>query len=215
MTPAGIEPATFWSNEVSLTIVLEMWKCFARKHLHLRLQYSYHSGNQDKFAADDTMHTCMKNIMRDLHISKLPALCKMCTHTTFWKNLTSGNSQHCAKCACTTFWGIFTSGNWQHCEKCAHIQHSERPSYQGPDGTVQDVQHSQRPSGQRTDGIIKDLHTKHSERPSLQATGGIFQENEECEGRLSCIKKIMVFIQIGLLRLKIKYKIIKTWNYWE
>jgi hypothetical protein len=62
------------------------------------------------------------------------------------------------------------------------------------------VQHTQRPSGQRSDSIIiKDVHTKPSERPSLQGAEGIFWVNEECEGRLSCIKKIMVFIQIGLL----------------
>jgi len=82
---------------------------------------------------------CMNNILRDLHTSKLPALCKICTQTTFWKTFTSENSQHCAKCACTIFWGTFTSGNWQHCAKCAHTQHSERPSYQGPDDTVRDV----------------------------------------------------------------------------
>lgn len=61
------------------------------------------------------------------------------------------------------------------------------------------MQQSWRPSGQRTDGIIKDVHRKHSERPSLHGADGIFLETEECEGRLSCVKIIMVFTQIWLL----------------
>jgi hypothetical protein len=101
-----------------------------------------------------------------------------------------------------------------------NAQHSEGPSHQETDSTVQNlhthnilkdlhirdlwhcarcVQHSQRSAGHRINGIIKDVHKKHSERPSLQEADGIFLETEDCEGSLSCIKIIMEFIRIRLL----------------
>jgi hypothetical protein len=101
-----------------------------------------------------------------------------------------------------------------------HTQHSVILSHQETANTVQNVhtQHSERPSHQENDSAIQNVYNilrelqvtglmvllkmctkKHSERPSLQGADGIFLETEECEGRMSCIKIIMVFIQIWLL----------------
>jgi hypothetical protein len=94
----------------------------------------------------------------------------------------------------------FTSGNCKHCAKCAHIQHSERPSYQGPDDTVQDVCNILRDLQVRglmallkmcTQNILKDLHFRE-----LVVFSWKMKNVKE-----GCLVLIMVFIQIGLLTM--------------
>ena len=137
-----------------------MWKFFARKHLQLRLQYSYHSGESRQIwgwpynaqcawttfwetftpvTASTVQNVHTNNILKDFHFRKQPTLCKMCMHNILRDLHIRKLTALCKMCTHTTFWKTFISGTWWHCARC--------------------VQHSQRPSGQRTDGITKDVHT--------------------------------------------------------
>jgi hypothetical protein len=126
-----MQDGTILSDKVPLISVLEMWKCFARKHLQLRLQYSYHSGESRQ-------------------IWGWPYNAQ-CAWTTFWETFTPVNCQHCAKCAHKQHSERLSLQKTANTVQNVHAQYSEGPSHQETDSTVQNV---------HTYNILKDLHIR-------------------------------------------------------